>query len=207
MAAWLGRIDPVIPPQEEIIPPSPSVIRELSFEDEQEAAVASLGWSPLAAAAHFYPDSASPTTPGGALAAKTRVHAAADSGNNQNGVVSAPPSPRSSGFVSITTLKRDTIPLPPSGRVIERPLLLSRDATIIEEARRVQDLWSSTPPSIAPLDLEEVPTRLFHGAGEEPDSLPSSSSTLPKPAKAEKNLFSAAVMTPAPALRHVCTCL
>ena len=98
VAAWLGRIDPAVPPQEEIIPPSPSVVKDLdrlSFEDEQDK------------------------------------------------VLSASPNPGSSGFMPITTLTRDTTFLPSPGSVVRRPLLL-RDATVIEEARRVQDPWSST---------------------------------------------------------------
>ena len=153
VAAWLGGIDPAIPPQEEIIPPSPSVIRDLdslSFEDEQRASVRLLGRSPLAAAAPLlplHPDSTSPTTPGGPIVSNTRTDdvVATNEGDNDK-VVSAAPNPRSSGFVSIATLKRDTITLPPTNSVVRRPLLLSRDATVIEEARRVQDLWSSTLP-------------------------------------------------------------
>ncbi|KAF8885880.1 hypothetical protein CPB84DRAFT_1788037 [Gymnopilus junonius] len=52
----------------------------------------------------------------------------------QNGV-SAPPNPRSSGFVPIATLKRETIQARP---------LISRDATVVEEAMRVQYIWSSS---------------------------------------------------------------
>ena len=204
VAAWLGEIDPAIPPQEEIIPPSPSVIRDLDrllFEDEQEAAVASLGRSPLAAAAPLYPDSDSPTTPGGALAAKTRVYAAANDGSNmdQDRVVSAPPNPRSSGFVSIATLKRDTISLPSADSVIKRPLLLSRDATVVEEARKVQDLWSSTPPGITPLDKDAPKPGGAAGAGSSlPHERKPSSSSFSKPAGAIPLSYSAAVTSAPP---------
>ena len=39
--------------------------------------------------------------------------------------------------------------------VSKKPLLLSRDATVIQETRRVQDLWSSTPPGI-PVDKDAL---------------------------------------------------
>lgn len=211
VAAWLGGIDPAIPPQEEIIPPSPSVIRELdwlSFEDEQSAAI---GSSPLAAAAPLlplHPDSDLPTTPGGGLAFNARSDAAANGEDNENNmdqdkVISAFPNPRSSGFVSITTLNRNTISLPSQavGSVVRRPLLLSRDATVVEEARRVQDLWSSTPPGITPLDND---TLLKAGGAmsllphEKIIRKPTSSSSFSKPASAIPLSYSAAVTSVPP---------
>lgn len=215
VAAWLGEIDPAVPPQEEIIPPSPSVVRDLdglSFEDEQRAAVRLLGRSPLAAAAPYLPlspNSASPTTPGGALTSNVRTDAianGADDGNNKNEdkVVSASPNPRSSGFVSITTLKRDPISLPSSNSVVRRPLLLSRDATVIEEARRVQDLWSSPPPGITvdkdTLKPGGVPGAMSFVSHERFNRKLSPSSSFSKPAGVIPLSYSAAVASaPAPA--------
>ena len=98
VAAWLDGIDPAVPPQEEIIPPNPSVVRDLddlSFEDEQSAVV---GRSPLATAASLfslYPDS--PSTPGGALTFNVQPDVTGDS-NHEDKVVSAAPTSRSSGF-------------------------------------------------------------------------------------------------------------
>ena len=208
VAAWLGGIDPAVPPQEEIIPPSPSVVKDmdrLSFEDEQRATI---GSSPLAAAPvlPLRPDSDSPTTPGGALAFNTR----SDGGDNENNmdqdkVISASPNPRSSGFVPITTLNRNTISLPSESSVARRPLLLSRDATVIEEARRVQDLWSSTPPGITPLDKDTPKSGGATGTmsllpREKIIRKPSPSSSFSKPASVIPLSYSAAVTsTPPPA--------
>ena len=163
VAAWLGGIDPAVPPQEEIIPPSPSVVRDLStlsFEDEQRAA---LGSSPLAATAPHSPLRPnyydSPTTPGGALAFNPRSDVAANEGDNEIIMMEddVSPNPPSLGFVPITTLNPNTISLPSVGTsFVRRPLLLSRDATAVEEAWRAQDLWSSTPPGITPLDKDTL---------------------------------------------------
>ena len=211
VAAWLGGIDPAVPPQEEIIPPSPSVVKDmdrLSFEDEQRAAI---GSSPLAAAAPLLPlgpDYDSPTTPGGALAFTARTDVAANEGDNENNmdqdkVISASPNPRSSGFVSITTLNRNTISLPSEGSVTRRPLLLSRDATVIEEARRVQDLWSSTPPGITPLDKDTLKPGGATGTmsllpHEKIIRKPSPSSSFSKPASVIPLSYSAAVTSAPP---------
>ena len=214
VAAWLGEIDPAVPPQEEIIPPSPSVVRDLeglSFEDEQRATIGSLARSPLADAApllSLHPESDSPTTPGPALAFNARSDVAAYGENSDNNtdqvkVISASPNPRSSGFVPIATLKRDTISLPAVGSVVRRPLLLSRDATVIEEARRVQDLWSSTPPGITPLERD---TLKLGGVTEATSLLPhekiirkpSPPSSFSKPASVVPLSYSAAVTSAPP---------
>ena len=194
VAAWLGGIDPAVPPQEEIIPPSPSVIMDsdkLSFEDEQRAV---LGSSPLAAAAPLLPlrpDFDSPTTPGGALAFNAlRSDFAADIEINmdQDNVLSDPPS---SGFVPITTLNRNTI-----GR---RPLLLGRDTTVIDETtRRTQELWSSTPPGITLLDRDTLKPGGATGAvsllpHEKIIRKPLPSSSISKPASAIPLSYSAVV--------------
>ena len=211
VAAWLGGIDSAVPPQEEIIPPSPSVVRDLdslSFEEEQRAAVGSLARSPLAVAVPLlplHPDSDSQTTPGGALALNARSDvAAANGGDNENNmdqdeVISASPNPRSSGFVPITTLKRNTISLPSVGSV-RRPLLLSRDATAIEETRRVQDLWSSTPPGITSLDKDTLKPggAMSLLAHEKILRKPSPSSSSSKPASMIPLSYSAAVTSAPP---------
>ena len=211
VAAWLGGIDSAVPPQEEIIPPSPSVVRDLdrlSFEEEQRAAVESLARSPLGAAAApllpMDPDSDLQTTPGGALALDARSDDGGDNENNmdQDKDISASPNPRSSGFVPITTLKRNTISLPSAGDVVGRPLLLSQDATAsIEEARRVQDLWSSTPPGITPLDkdtLKPEGTNMSLLPHEKIIRKPSPSSSFSKPASAIPLSYSAAVTSVPP---------
>ncbi|KAF8800493.1 hypothetical protein BYT27DRAFT_7227437 [Phlegmacium glaucopus] len=217
VAAWLGGIDSAVPPQEEIIPPSPSVVRDLDgslFEDEQRAAVQFLGRSPLSAALPLFPlspNSASPTTPGGVLTTNVRIDLAANGGadvaneniKNEDKVASASPNPRSSGFVSITTLKRDPISLPSPSSIFRKPLLLSRDATVIDEARRVQDLWSSTPPGItADKDLpksEGTAGAMSSISHERINRKASPSSLFSKPAGVVPLSYSAAVASaPAP---------
>ena len=210
VAAWLGGIDPAVPPQEEVIPPSPSVVRDLSrlsFEDEQRAAI---GSSPLATDAPLLPsrlDFDSPTTPGGALAFNARFDVTPNGGDNENYmdqdiVVSASPNPLASGFVPNTTLKQNTISMPSVGNVVRRPLLLGRDATVIEEEWRVQDLWSSNLPGITPLDQD---TFNPGGAAGTMPRLPHdiiirkpSPSSFSKPASAIPLSYSAVVTSTAP---------
>ena len=132
VAAWLGRIDINAPPQEQIIPPSPSVVRapdqllELPHE-EGEGGPNGLPWQ-------F----------DGMLSNEKDMarESAADNEREEEEDVVVAPNPRSSGFVPIGTLNRNTIQfnLGPS-----QPLFL-RDATIVEEAKRVQALWSSASP-------------------------------------------------------------
>ena len=132
VAAWLGRIDPDVPPQEQIIPPSPSVLRpHFDIDNDQDDEV-----FPAAGIAL----SGLPTTIG--LGMEPIVFGAEPTGFGVEPPknVSAPPNPRSSGFVPISTLKRDTLQARP---------LISRDATVVEEAMRIQDIWSSqSPPAV-----------------------------------------------------------
>ncbi|KAF8149049.1 hypothetical protein B0H34DRAFT_734649 [Crassisporium funariophilum] len=127
VAAWLGRIHPDEPPEEEIIPPSPSVVCDPSLEASGEDVDEPL--APPSGNAHEHVPEP-PRTP-------TAEYEKA---------VSASPNPRSSGFVPIATLKRDTI---------HPRHLLARDATVVEEARRVQDIWSN--PATDAAVLQEKP--------------------------------------------------
>ena len=124
VAAWLGRIDPDVPPQEQIIPLSPSVLRPHFDIDDDQDEVFPAADTALAGL---------PTTIGlGMEPFGFGMEPAKD--------VSAPPNPRSSGFVPISTLKRDTLQARP---------LITRDATVVEEAMRIQDIWSSqSPPAV-----------------------------------------------------------
>ena len=198
VAAWLGGIDPAVPPQEEIIPPSPSVIRDLdrlSFEDEQRAATGPL--FPLR------PDFDSPTTLGGALAFNARSDFAAngrDNDNNMDHDNTATPNLPSSGFTPITILNRNTNSV---GGTVRRPLLLGRDANTIEEARRIQNLWSSTPPGINPLDKDTLRPGQTTGTmsllpHEKIIRKPSPSSPFSKPPSAIPLSYSAAVTSTPP---------
>ncbi|KAF9557085.1 hypothetical protein CPC08DRAFT_67284 [Agrocybe pediades] len=125
VAAWLGRIDPDVPPQEQIIPPSPSVMRGPpspfeAVEQDQEDSEAVL-----------------PQTfelPAVSSNAATAASSAAAPPQKDNDVA-ASPNPRSSGFVPISTLRKENVQA-------KQPLV-SRDATVMREARVVQDIWSS----------------------------------------------------------------
>ncbi|KAF9477727.1 hypothetical protein BDN70DRAFT_880830 [Pholiota conissans] len=119
VAAWLGGIHPDVPPQEQIIPPSPSVLRNphSPFELEDD-------------------ESSSPPNP---LGSEDPWAAPLPEPEPEVTKDTTAPNPRSSGFVPIATLKRNTIHPPP---------LLLRDTSVSEEARRVQDIWSSSPPAV-----------------------------------------------------------
>ena len=120
VAAWLGGIDVGVPPQEQIIPPSPSVVRcpddisGLLGDDDDERG-----------------DNEEEEK--GEEIMKRRTTA---------------PNPRSSGFVPIgstvnatTALNRNTIHFNLGLGPSSTPLVTLRDATVVEEARRVQALW------------------------------------------------------------------
>ena len=117
VAAWLGGIDPDVPPQEQIIPPSPSVMRgppspfETSDDDRQGEPILSSQMDDPPIATNSNP----PFTA------------------SQNGVA-ASPNPRSSGFIPISTLRKQDAEARP---------LVARDATVVQEARLVQDIWSN----------------------------------------------------------------
>ncbi|KAF8071531.1 hypothetical protein FPV67DRAFT_879215 [Lyophyllum atratum] len=121
VAAWLGGIEPEVPPMEEIVPPSPAVSRQLPpFLDKVDA----------------HPDldgddvDVTRQAPGDAEV-KTDI---------KKEDLPAVPNPRSSGFVPIDTFKPRTLQRHPNPS--------RRDATVVEEARRVADLWSSSSPSV-----------------------------------------------------------
>ncbi len=117
VAAWLGGIDPDVPPQEQVIPPSPSVLR-----DPQETFAAEDGVP--------QPQYPSIVDPWASLTMQAGPPADAP----------APPNPRSSGFVPIATLKRNSIQAMP---------LLLRDTSMSEEANRIQDIWATgSPPAV-----------------------------------------------------------
>ena len=119
VAAWLGGIDVGVPPQEQIIPPSPSVVRcpaEISGllgDDDDEKG----------------------------------DNEEEEKGHEMKAGTTAP-NPRSSGFVPIgstvnatTALNRNTIHFNLGMGPSSTPLVTLRDATVVEEARRVQALW------------------------------------------------------------------
>ncbi|KAG6918440.1 hypothetical protein DXG01_014621 [Tephrocybe rancida] len=123
VAAWLGGIDPEVPPMEEVLPPSPAVTRRFPpFLSDTEGL-------PLAEDSDVLPAADKPLP-----SSESR---APDDGDSA-------PNPRSSGFVPIGTFKAGTL---------QRPLKsIAKDATVIQEAKRVADIWSvwaPTPPAPA----------------------------------------------------------
>ncbi|KAH9481910.1 hypothetical protein JR316_0006440 [Psilocybe cubensis] len=124
VAAWLGGIDPDVPPQEQIIPPSPSVTRKTP----------------------------SPFQMGDDEPAPVEIPSLPDDEPQQ---VSASPNPRSSGFVPISTLKKEPLQ--------SRPLIAG-DATVVVEAKRVQDIWSSQDTPV--LSAKQIPS-YFNNASQQ----------------------------------------
>ncbi|KAG6855897.1 hypothetical protein H0H87_009577 [Tephrocybe sp. NHM501043] len=117
VAAWLGGIDPEVPPMEESLPPSPVVSRKLppfmnSIDDS------------------FLADDGAVTVVVGA----NEPLAVSEPQVSKDGA--SAPNPRSSGFVPIGTFKSGMSPRPFKS--------LSKDATIVREAQRVADIWSSS---------------------------------------------------------------
>lgn len=251
VAAWLGAIDPAVPPQEEIIPPSPSVVRDLeSLQDPWSSTPP--GITPLYKDTH---------KPGGATGAITflpeRINrkpsppsfsrpAGALPLSYSAVVTSPPPSAPASASGAIATPRNiwrpsDQIqstsqpkgkqvpsstrppgykppggklpPFPPSkppinpevkygGRRGGKASPVWASGAIHNKRHNLQTSATATASySIIKDKVKEVPKPLFNSVGEAPNWLPSSSSVLSKPVKMEKKLFSAAVMTPAPALK------
>jgi hypothetical protein len=129
VAAWLGEIDVGAPPQEQIIPPSPSVVRG---PDEISGFLDATGSDD-------------------------------DENREEKGREAkegtAAPNPRSSGFVPIgstvnatTALNRNTIHFNLGLGPSSMPLVTLRDATVVEEARRVQALWDGGGADLSSLD-------------------------------------------------------
>ncbi|KAG6901787.1 hypothetical protein C0995_007890 [Termitomyces sp. Mi166 len=127
VAAWLGAIDPDVPPEEDLLPPSPAVSREIPPFTENKRVPPSVADGDVA------------------LLTSTPLNDVELKDLPKDGGASAP-NPRSSGFVPIATFKPGTL---------QRPLKpLSKDATVVREAERVADIWSASawsPTSVAPL--------------------------------------------------------
>ncbi|KAF7773147.1 hypothetical protein Agabi119p4_5314 [Agaricus bisporus var. burnettii] len=167
VAAWLGNIDPDVPPQEEIIPPSPSVVKPLGYEWDDEyiggqssekelqkfsrrrgksrsrSCSSSRSWSPPPIPRPTLPMSHQPTFSTTETEDKQRKVAEADVKPS----TAVSPDPRSSGFMPIETMKaqRDSITKSMS-RSMMRHFGSSRDMTVVLESRKVMDIWSEGLP-------------------------------------------------------------
>ena len=137
VAAWLGGIDPDVPPQEEeVIPPSPSVARTPSDFAEPRNLFDVLGGIPVEPAVEQTATAMPVISPQPEVVQQD---------------ISSAPNPRSSGFMPLATLKRD-----PAQRH-----LVTKEMSVVEEARRVASLWSSASPVVnivdAPFTLPSQP--------------------------------------------------
>ncbi|KAG6897315.1 hypothetical protein C0992_002491 [Termitomyces sp. T32_za158] len=154
VAAWLGAIDPDVPPVEDVLPPSPAVSRNLtSFVESKEVTFPVVGSDVPSLASKSLNDVEPTDIP------------------NDN---ASAPNPRSSGFVPIGTFKSGIhAPLNPP----------SSDATVVREAQRVSDIWSSStstsnvvaPLMVTPPDNQQYRLPLFK------DAPPAVSSLVPIP--------------------------
>lgn len=125
VAAWLGGIEPEVPPMEEVVPTA-SVPGKPPFL--KNPLIPSAGSSNVGAE-----DPDGWKDPGQReLKDESTVPTE----------ISSAPNPRSSGFVPIGTLKHDTVQY----RRFHAP---SKESTIVKEAKHVADLWfSSSPPAV-----------------------------------------------------------
>lgn len=120
VSAWLGEIDPDVPPLEDV----PSSPRDM--EDFTHVPVL----SPIPASATE--DAVQSVARDIAEEAKENVDDDVEAQKQTN--VSSAPNPRSSGFVPIGILKHDTF--------LRRPVAIAKDTSVAEDARRIADIWS-----------------------------------------------------------------
>ena len=154
VTAWLGKIDPDAPPPlEEIIPPSPSVARAVEWdlldvaeeegraiEPHTRSRVRILSFSqlrsPPPAPARFPPSTSTPLL--------NSVHLQMED-EGTSSVVATPPDPRSSDFIPIEELKAQRNAFAKSIATFLGAGVLSKEATVSNNARRVMDTWAEVP--------------------------------------------------------------
>ncbi|KAG6828962.1 hypothetical protein H0H92_006144 [Tricholoma furcatifolium] len=158
VAAWLGEIDPQVPPLEQEVPPSPAVSRKVQQ------------FLPPSAATDVEADSVS-----AGPVANEPLHTDPAGLNVKSVAGTSAPNPRSSGFVPIGTFKAETLLRPFKA--------LARDATVVEEARRVTDIWASSAPVVSSGSFvpRDVPTSVSSSSREQlirPDRRASSPSGM-----------------------------
>lgn len=129
VAAWLGEIDPEVPPMEEVAPPSSAVTKSPPHTFSQDG----LPTFEVEGVVQIVPHAVTAEGEKDTDAGKTAEQRGDGLRKLQEDTPSAP-NPRSSGFVPIGTLKRDTFQRPET-----------KEMSVAEEARRVADIWSSPP--------------------------------------------------------------
>ena len=160
VTSWLGKIDPdAPPPQEEIIPPSPSVARAVEWDllDMTEKTGHAVSDFDLHTRSrlrtHSFSRSPSPPLVPAQLPTSSplcsSVHLEKDEATTLFTAVATSPDPRSSGLISIgkPEAQRDTITNSSSRSGMLRAGGLLKKATVLEQARRALDSWAEAPQS------------------------------------------------------------
>lgn len=156
VAAWLGGIDPKVPPSDDVVPPSPSVALEHPMPPIGEPFAPPPVSMPVDSEAGpqvVEKDIVSVDLPVDAKPASGPSAISMGKPTSEAGVVgtgvSCAPNPRSSGFVPIGTLKRDTLQRHP----------ITRETAAVGDARRITDIWSSPP--VVEVSSPTVPSPLL----------------------------------------------
>ena len=135
VTAWLGGIEPEVPPMEEVVPSVSVTSKTPPFLKDPSVGSSDVGAED--------PDRW-----------KDPVQREMKDKPTVPTEISSAPNPRSSGFVPIGTLKHDTLQY-------RRFHVPSKESTIVKEAKRVADLWFSPSPPAAvtrsPIQKEVLP--------------------------------------------------
>ncbi|KXN83785.1 hypothetical protein AN958_01062 [Leucoagaricus sp. SymC.cos] len=173
VTAWLGKIDPdAPPPQEQIIPPSPSVVKPVEWEEimfgggdegkekgreRNKSRIRTNAACPRSRSRSRSPPPFQPPElvssppPAQTLPPPTRIRTISQTVSPPSpspvvtaggGRTAASPNPRSSGFMPIETMKAQRDTIT---KTMSRSI--GREASVVKEARRVMDIWSEDLPS------------------------------------------------------------
>ena len=159
VTSWLGKIDPdAPPPQEEIIPPSPSAARAVEWDllDITEKAVSDFDLH-TRSCLRTHSFSRSPSSPSVPAQLPTSaplcssVHLETDEATTLLAAAATSPDPRSSGFISIEELEaqRDTITNPSWRSVLLRADDLLKKARVLDSRAEAPQSSLSVRPVLA----------------------------------------------------------
>lgn len=173
VTAWLGGIDPdAPPPQEEIIPPSPSVVRSVEWDsinvdEEEEKPLRGLQSQPrfnpqIHSRSPSPPPAPAQSLPSTPLRNSIHPEIVQAETTTPSPAAAGSPNPRSSGFMPIETMKaqRDTVTKSMTRSMLRRAGGIGKEATVVKEARRVMDIWAEEStrdsPSVKPARSEAL---------------------------------------------------